>query len=73
MLVDSSADTTADQAAVRQEYLPLRLRTMVLALLSTSIAINLIDRQALSVVDPALVGCAPLPVLADADHTLRFQ
>jgi len=54
VLVDSSADTTADQAAVRQEYLPLRLRTMVLALLSTSIAINLIDRQALSVVAPVM-------------------
>src|ERR1051325_7590886 len=46
--------TTQDTAP--REYLPLRLRSMLLALLSTSIAINLVDRQTLSVVAPVMRG-----------------
>ncbi|HWB83793.1 MAG TPA: MFS transporter [Bryobacteraceae bacterium] len=45
---------TSDAAFPKREYLPLRLRNIVLALLSTSIAINLVDRQALSVVAPVM-------------------
>ena len=41
-------------AADTAEYLPLRLRGFLLALLSSSIAINLVDRQALSVVAPVM-------------------
>src|SRR5437870_368731 len=35
-------------------YLPLRTRSFLLALLSSSIAINLVDRQTLSVVAPVM-------------------
>src|SRR5581483_6615198 len=42
--------------ATSREYLPLRLRSFLLALLSTSIAINLVDRQTLSVVAPVMRG-----------------
>ena len=40
--------------ATPREYLPLRLRSFLLALLSSSIAINLVDRQTLSVVAPVM-------------------
>jgi ACS family hexuronate transporter-like MFS transporter len=46
--------TTSEKAVAPQEYLPFRRRSIILALLSASIAINLIDRQSLSVVAPVM-------------------
>lgn len=46
--------TISDKSLAPREYLPFRLRSIILALLSASIAINLIDRQSLSVVAPIM-------------------
>jgi len=51
---ESRVETASRHATTEADYTPIRTRAFLLALLSASIAINLVDRQALSVVAPVM-------------------